>query len=128
MALGSFRAERFRCLTAVELELDPKANLFVGPNASGKTSLLEAAFFLSRGRSFRSRRREALIAHGADDFVLAAQAQGSTGAIPLGVRATRGDIEWRVGGAAAASSAAVAEQFPAEVIDSEVHKLREEGT
>jgi DNA replication and repair protein RecF len=127
MALGFFRAERFRCLTAVELELDPKANLFIGPNASGKTSLLEAAFFLSRGRSFRSRRREALIAHGADDFVLAAQVQGLTRVIPLGVRATRGDTEWRVGGAAAASIADLAEQFPAQVIDPEVHKLLEEG-
>ena len=48
MPLGSFRAERFRCLTSVELELDPSANLFIGANASGKTSLLEAAFFLSR--------------------------------------------------------------------------------
>jgi len=127
MALGTFRAERFRCLTAVELELDPKANLFVGPNASGKTSLLEAAFFLSRGRSFRSRRREALIAHGSTDFVLSAQALGLTGPIPLGVRATRGDTEWRVGGAAAASIADLAEQFPAQVIDPEVHKLLEEG-
>ena len=44
MPLGSFRAERFRCLTAIDLELDPKANLFIGPNASGKTSLLEAVF------------------------------------------------------------------------------------
>ena len=127
MALGSFRAERFRCLSAVELELHPKANLFVGPNASGKTSLLEAAFFLSRGRSFRSRRREALIAHGTNDFVVSAQALGLTGPIPLGVRATRGDTEWRVGGAAAAGIADLAEQFPAQVIDPEVHKLLEEG-
>ena len=127
MALGSFRAERFRCLSAVELELDPKANLFIGPNASGKTSLLEAAFFLSRGRSFRSRRREALIAHGSNDFVLSAQVQGQVGPVPLGVRATRRDIEWRVGGAAAAGIADLAEQFPAQVIDPEVHKLLEEG-
>jgi DNA replication and repair protein RecF len=127
MALGSFRAERFRCLSAVELELDRKANLFVGPNASGKTSLLEAAFFLSRGRSFRSRRREALIAHGSNDFVLAAQAHGLTGPIALGIRATRGETEWRVGGAAAAGIADLAEQFPAQVIDPEVHKLLEEG-
>ena len=62
MPLGTFRAERFRCLADVELELDPGANLFVGPNASGKTSLLEAAFFLSRGRSFRSRQTRSLIA------------------------------------------------------------------
>lgn len=127
MPLGSFRAERFRCLSAVELELDPKTNLFIGPNASGKTSLLEAAFFLSRGRSFRSRRREALIAHGTDDFVLTAIAQGSVAPVPLGVRATRSDTEWRVGGAAASGIADLAEQFPAQVIDPEVHKLLEEG-
>jgi len=127
MALGTFRAERFRCLSAIELELDPKSNLFIGPNASGKTSLLEAAFFLSRGRSFRSRRRDALIAHGANDFVLSAQAMGSVAPVPLGVRATRGDTEWRVGGAAAAGIADLAEQFPAQVIDPEVHKLLEEG-
>jgi DNA replication and repair protein RecF len=127
MPLGSFRAERFRCLSAVELELDPKANLFIGPNASGKTSLLEAAFFLSRGRSFRSRRREALIAQAADDFVLTATALGPGAAVPLGVRATRSDTEWRVGGAAASGIADLAEQFPAQVIDPEVHKLLEEG-
>ena len=127
MPLGTFRAERFRCLSAIDLELDPKVNLFVGPNASGKTSLLEAAFFLSRGRSFRTRRREALIAHGATDFVLTATAQGPGAPVPLGVRAMRSDTEWRVGGAAASGIADLAEQFPAQVIDPEVHKLLEEG-
>jgi DNA replication and repair protein RecF len=127
MPLGSFRAERFRCLASVELELDAGANLFIGPNASGKTSLLEAAFFLSRGRSFRTRRREALIAHGADNFLLAGQVDGRAGIVPLGVRATRGSAEWRVGGAVADGIADLAEQFPAQVIDPEVHKLLEEG-
>jgi len=64
MPLSWFRAEQFRCLASIELELDPAANVFIGPNASGKTSLLEAAFFLGRGRSFRSRQRDALIRHG----------------------------------------------------------------
>jgi DNA replication and repair protein RecF len=127
MPLGSFRAERFRCLAAVELELDAGANLFVGPNASGKTSLLEAAFFLSRGRSFRTRRREALISQGQDDFLLTGQALGTNGAVPLGVRATRAGTEWHVGGAVAGGIADLAEQFPAQVIDPEVHKLLEEG-
>src|SRR5262245_10850513 len=127
MPLGSFRAERFRCLTAVELELDPAANLFIGPNASGKTSLLEAAFFLSRGRSFRTRRRESLIAHGKDDFLLAGVALGASGLTPLGVRASRVATEWHVGGAVASGIADLAEQFPAQVIDPEVHKLLEEG-
>ena len=127
MPLGSFRAERFRCLTAIDLELDPKANLFIGPNASGKTSLLEAVFFLSRGRSFRSRRREALIAHGSEAFILAAQTTTGPAPVPLGVRASRSDTEWRVGGIPASGIADLAEQFPAQVIDPDVHKLLEEG-
>ena len=127
MPLGIFHAERFRCLTSVELELDPGANLFIGPNASGKTSLLEAAFFLSRGRSFRSRRREALIAHGEESFLLTGRTTGSAGPVALGVRATRAGTEWHVNGAVASGIADLAEQFPAQVIDPEIHKLLEEG-
>jgi DNA replication and repair protein RecF len=127
MPLGSFRAERFRCLALVELELDPGANLFVGPNASGKTSLLEAAFFLSRGRSFRSRQRGSLIAYGADAFLLSGQVLGPVGPVALGVRGSRRSTEWHVGGVPASGSAETAEQFPAQIIDPEVHKLLEEG-
>lgn len=127
MALGWFRAENFRCLAAVEIELDPRANLFVGPNASGKTSLLEAAFFLGRGRSFRSRRRDALIRHGQTEFLLAGRSLAAAAPIALGVRAGREDTEWRLGGAPAGGIVDLAEQFPAQVIDPEVHKLLEEG-
>lgn len=127
MPLGTFRAEHFRCLTDVELELDPGANLFVGPNASGKTSLLEAAFFLGRGRSFRSRRREALIADGKDSFLVTGKALGAGAPVSLGVRGDRKATEWHVGGAAVTGVAELAEQFPAQIIDPEVHKLLEEG-
>jgi len=127
MPLGTFRAERFRCLAAVELELARGANLFVGPNASGKTSLLEAAFFLSRGRSFRSRRREALIAHGEGSFLVTGHAVGSAGPVALGVLASRAGTEWHVGGEVASGISALAEQFAAQVIDPEIHKLLEEG-
>lgn len=127
MPLGWFRAENFRCLAAVEIELDPGANLFVGPNASGKTSLLEAAFFLGRGRSFRSRRRDSLIRHGQPEFLLAGRTYGAPAPMALGVRAGREATEWRLGGAPAGGIADLAEQFPAQVIDPEVHKLLEEG-
>lgn len=127
MPLGSFRAERFRCLTDVAVELDPRVNLFVGPNASGKTSLLEAAFFLSRGRSFRSRRREALIAQGTDHFLVTGVVTGSASSVSLGVRGGRRTTEWHVGGAPASGVAEMAELFPAQIIDPDVHKLLEEG-
>jgi len=127
MPLSWFRAEQFRCLASVELELDPVANIFIGPNASGKTSLLEAAFFLGRGRSFRSRRRDALIRHGQDAFILAGRSSGGVAPVMLGVRARRNGTDWQVGGAPAGGVATLAEQFPAQVIDPEIHKLLEEG-
>ncbi|MGH8134755.1 MAG: DNA replication/repair protein RecF [Steroidobacteraceae bacterium] len=127
MPLSWFRAEHFRCLASVELDLDPAANVFVGPNASGKTSLLEAAFFLGRGRSFRSRRRDALIRHGQDAFVLVGRSSGGGVPVMLGVRARRNGTEWQAAGAPVAGVATLAEQFPAQVIDPEIHKLLEEG-
>ena len=127
MPLSWFRAEQFRCLATVELELDPGVNVFIGPNASGKTSLLEAAFFLGRGRSFRSRRLDALIRHGQDAFVLAGRSSGGVAPVMLGVRARRSGTEWQAGGAPAGGVAELAEQFPAQVIDPEIHKLLEEG-
>ena len=127
MPLSWFRVEQFRCLAEVELDLDAGANLFVGPNASGKTSLLEAAFFLGRGRSFRSRRLDALIRHGQEAFVLAGRTAGSTAPIELGVRARRSSTEWQAGGAPVGGVAELAGLFPAQVIDPEIHKLLEEG-
>ena len=53
-----------------EIEFDRRFTLISGPNASGKTSLLEAIYVLGRGRSFRTRRLERLIRHGADRFVV----------------------------------------------------------
>ncbi len=127
MPLTWFRVEQFRCLEEVELELDPELNFFVGPNASGKTSLLEAAFFLGRGRSFRTRRIDALIRSGAPALTVAGRSTGGSLPVNLGIRAARGSTEIRVGAAPARSAAELAEHFPAQVIDPEIHKLLEEG-
>ncbi|HEV2332863.1 MAG TPA: AAA family ATPase, partial [Gammaproteobacteria bacterium] len=68
--LSRLQLRDFRCFESVELDLSPRANLIYGDNASGKTSLLEALFFLSRGRSFRTSKAENLVRHGAEGFLL----------------------------------------------------------
>lgn len=57
--------QRFRRLDAVRLELPPGPSLFVGPNAQGKTSILEAVHYLSLGRSFRTHTDRDVIPHAA---------------------------------------------------------------
>lgn len=127
MSLVSLQVEQFRCLEKVGLSFDPHYNLFVGANASGKTSLLEALFFLGRGRSFRTRRLERLIRSGQAEFILVGRVTRDSRETVLGVRGTRRSTEIRVAGAPAASAADLAEHFPPQIIDPEVHKLLEEG-
>jgi len=52
-----------RIIERANLDLSPRLNLITGGNGSGKSSLLEALYLLSRGRSFRTHRIADLITH-----------------------------------------------------------------
>lgn len=58
----------FRNIREAELDLSPGLNIFVGQNAQGKTSLLEALGLLARGRSFRTEETRSLIRRGASQL------------------------------------------------------------
>src|SRR4029453_9678299 len=53
MPLRSLKVRHFRCFDAHEAEFDAGLNFIIGPNAYGKTSLLEAACILLRLQSPR---------------------------------------------------------------------------
>ena len=127
MGLRKLSITDFRCLDSAELEFDARFNLVSGPNASGKTSLLEAIFFLGRGRSFRTSRTEALVRHGTHAFVLAGRLGEELGGQVLGMQVTRDGIEARFAGKPVAALAEVATILPVQAIDPEVHRLIEEG-
>jgi len=57
----------FRNLTMVRLAPDPRANVLLGPNGQGKTSLLEAIDYAASLRSFRGASRAQLLGHDADE-------------------------------------------------------------
>jgi len=127
MTLARLEIDAFRCIEHAHLKLDPRYNLFVGPNASGKTSLLEAVFFLGRGRSFRTRRLDRLVRHGAEGFRLVGWVARDGRETVLGVGGDRRATEIRIGGAPAPGAGELALHFPPQIIDPEVHKLLEEG-
>lgn len=60
----------FRNLQNGSIELHPDYNFIIGENGSGKSSLLEAFFFLGHGKSFRTAKIDNLAAHNKDSFVV----------------------------------------------------------
>lgn len=53
--ITDLRLQHFRSYTDSSFEVSPGVNIIVGPNASGKTNLLEAVLVLARGGSYRAR-------------------------------------------------------------------------
>lgn len=79
--IKKLKIHQFRNLSDIRLSLGC-INLFIGQNGSGKTSLLEAVFLLSRGKSFRHHEPKRYIAHTAEQCTVWGQfADGSTLAI-----------------------------------------------
>ncbi len=127
MALGRVQVTDFRCLQSAEIHPDRHFTLISGPNASGKTSLLEAIYVLGRGRSFRTRRLEHLIRHGAERFVVFAEIETATRRVPMGVEGSRTGMRAQIDGDKPSSLAELALFLPVQIIDPEVHHLIEEG-
>lgn len=62
--LQSLEVNNFRNFSTQHFEFSPEVNIVHGPNASGKTNLLEAIYILSNLRSFRTHRLPDLIQWG----------------------------------------------------------------
>ncbi|MDR1190772.1 MAG: DNA replication and repair protein RecF [Verrucomicrobiales bacterium] len=58
----------FRCHADFQFAAAAGCNLLLGANGRGKTSVLEAAYFLARGKSFRTHQTRELIRWGAAGF------------------------------------------------------------
>lgn len=61
MRIERLYLQHFRNYTELSAEFVPGVNLIVGDNAQGKTNMMEAITYLSRGRSFRTRKEQELI-------------------------------------------------------------------
>ena len=70
MRLVSLRLAHFRNYVEAELHPDPSLNLVVGPNAQGKTNLLEAIWVLGGARSPRIADQGQLVRFGAERAVV----------------------------------------------------------
>jgi DNA replication and repair protein RecF len=127
MPLERLRIRAVRCLSAVDLSLDPKRNYLFGPNGAGKTTLLECVHLLGRGRSFRTRQTGKLVQTGASELTVSGNVLNRGLRHTVGLRFRKGNLEVRVDGSDAGSIVDLARLLPVHVIDPQVHELIEAG-
>lgn len=127
MGLISVGIRHFRNLSAVDFEPSPEVNVVFGRNASGKTSLLEAVYFLGRARSFRTHRVDRLVQNGADQLQVFGRLSAEAGTVPLGVERSRQETRIRIGGQAVSAVSALAAALPVQLVHPNSHRLLEEG-
>ncbi|TCV92872.1 DNA replication and repair protein RecF [Luteibacter rhizovicinus] len=108
MKFETLRIAGLRCLEGVSLTLAPGINVFTGANGAGKTSVLEAAYLLSHGRSFRSGSRDVLLKRGASALSVFAELRMQDGRLHrLGLGRESGRWQARVDGETAATLGAL---------------------
>ena len=91
MFIEWLQIQNVRNLTNIRIQPATHLNILVGPNASGKTSVLEAIYLLSRARSFRTARINEVIQHEKPALlVTAALRYNQAGLVKTGIEKGRG--------------------------------------
>lgn len=123
MKIAKLRIASLRCLTDVELAPNPSLNWLVGPNGSGKTSLLEAIHLLSHGHSFRGGARDSLIRRGSAGFTILAEIEDSDHVHAVGMARSMGGWQLRVDGQDVPTLAAVLRRCATICFEPGTHEL-----
>ncbi|MDR0297358.1 MAG: DNA replication/repair protein RecF [Streptococcaceae bacterium] len=88
MILETLHLKNFRNYETLDLELNPQLNLFVGPNAQGKTNALEAIYFLATTRSHRTHHDRELMRWESSEMRVSAIVKKNHTTLPLDVTMT----------------------------------------
>ncbi|MFB9326584.1 DNA replication/repair protein RecF [Paenibacillus aurantiacus] len=83
MYLNSIQLQHYRNYEQLELRTDSQVNLFVGPNAQGKTNLLESIFVLALTKSHRTSKDKELIGWQSQDARIRGEVEKRYGTVTL---------------------------------------------
>lgn len=128
MRIDSLRVSFFRRFVQAEQTLHPRLNVFVGPNAAGKTSLLEAVYVACRGQSFRARKLEEAIqdTQSAANVSLQIAEQLESPLVSWSAGFQRGELQvLRLGQAVTRREQAAA--LPLVLVDRQLHRVFEDA-
>ena len=124
MSLSHLSLNNFRNIEALTLEPVNGINVIYGENGSGKTSLLEAIYYLSHGKSFRTPKHKSIIKHHQSKFTIHGRKSLYNLSIPIGIsKSTNGDTELKIQGKTSRRVSELAQLMPVQVITPESYSL-----
>jgi len=128
MALTKLGIRHFRNLHSVDFDPAPDLNIIVGKNASGKTSILEAIYFLGRVTSFRTNRFDRMLQKGQETLIVYGKLKSKNGEIvPFGVQKDAKTVKIRINEQKITKVSELVTNLPLQVIHPNSHQLLEEG-
>lgn len=124
MSLTSLQLRQFRNLAELHLQFNAPVSLIIGQNGSGKTSLLEAIYYLAHGRSFRTAKHHRLIRHEQHAFILHAKVTESEQVFSLGLQRDRqAELSLRFNGSSNCKLADFANLLPVQLLTPDSFRL-----
>lgn len=116
--LKQLSIENCRLIAKWDIELSDSANLIIGDNASGKSSLLEALSILARGRSFRTPRIREVIRRDTEQLTVTGRIHDDSlqSDYPIGISKTAQSTRIRVNHADVNQQAELSSHLPLTII------------
>lgn len=117
-----------RNLESSSLDFSPRLNIIYGPNAAGKSSILEALYLLGNGRSFRTSKHNKVITDNEQQLTLFSKLNSSGVNHQLGMSRNRnGEVVIKLNAEPVKQLSRLAKLFPTQSLSPEQYDLLVKG-
>lgn len=129
MSIKSIKISNFRNIASLAVLPHKSFNIIYGNNGSGKTSFLEAVYYLSMGRSFRSRNNQNIIKNNTEGLSVFVESDYNNKVIPIGLsKSISGQRQIRLDSTPCSSIAEITRRIPVKLITTSSHRYFHDGS
>ena len=123
MPITRLKLNNFRCIQSNDFEIDSKFQLITGGNGSGKTSIIESIFFISLGRSFRSKKMDDAIKTNTDNLLVYTETNEPEFSPIAGAKTKNLPVQFKINSQSISSVTQLANALPVQLLSRDTLNL-----